>query len=134
MAHLILSVEDDDATFLLLKMAVDQLGDAFELHRAVDGEVALALLNRLCEADARLPSLILLDLNLPKLTGTDVLEAINLNGRLSAVPVVMFTSSVFSSDKTRCLKLGAKEFITKPNNVQDFFRSVQSACALVANA
>jgi CheY-like chemotaxis protein len=128
MAKVVLSVEDDDAAYFLISSAFQDLGSSLELHRVQDGDAALEFLNRKGSyVGAPRPSLILLDMNLPKLTGPEVLARMQSSDGLHDIPVVVFSSSKADTDRARCLALGAKDFITKPHNYQLFKDAIQHA-------
>jgi two-component system response regulator len=124
----VLSVEDDDAAYFLISSAFQDLGSRFELHRVENGDAALEFLNRTgAYSSAPRPSLILLDMNLPRLTGPEVLARLQSSDMLRDIPVVVFSSSKVEADRTRCLALGAKDFITKPGNYELFKHAIQHA-------
>jgi len=128
MRKVVLSVEDDDAAYFLISSAFRDLDPDLELHRVEDGDAALKFLNREgAYADAPRPSLILLDMNLPKLTGPEVLTRMQRSHGLRDIPVVVFSSSKMEADRTTCLTLGAKDFITKPGNYGAFKSAIRHA-------
>src|SRR5579883_1326631 len=128
-AKVILSVEDDDAAFLLMQLGFKDVGGDFRLYRALDGEQALAFLERAGEyRDAPKPDLVLLNLNLPRLRGDEVLTAIKADPALSGISTVVFSSSHLDRDRARCLALGARDFITKPTDLDDFLRVLHQVC------
>ena len=128
--QIVLYVEDDDAAYLLLRLTLEEADAPIELHRAIDGEQALAFLrqNAPFENAAR-ADLILLDLNLPKKGGMEVLADVKADERLNSIPVVVFSSSSRTVDKNRSLELGAKEYLVKPSSFDQFVESVKRACA-----
>jgi CheY-like chemotaxis protein len=77
------------------------------------------------------PDLMLLNLNLPKRTGFEVLEEMKENGLAESIPAVVFSSSSLDADKARCLALGAKSFHTKPCTYDDYMTHVQSFCRML---
>jgi two-component system response regulator len=122
---ILLSVEDSDAEFQLIKMAVEDSGVAVVLLRACDGEEALQFLTRgPGHETAPRPHLILLDVNLPKRNGFDVLAEIRGTEELCSLPVVMFTSSSSANEKRKALALGANDFISKPMALEDLSETV----------
>lgn len=128
MPKVVLSVEDDDAAYFLISSAFHDFGPDVELHRVEDGDAALEFLNRQGPyANAPRPSLILLDMNLPKLTGPEILARMQTSDVLRSIPAVVFSSSKAHADRTRCLALGAKEFITKPSTYEAFKRAIGHA-------
>src|SRR6186713_2911258 len=107
----ILYVEDSDAMVYLLQMALEHNGTDVQLFRVGDGERALAFLYRQdIFHDAPRPDIVILDLNLPKKSGFEVLEEIGRSDALQKLPVVIFSSSSRSADRERALALGAREF------------------------
>ena len=71
-------------------------------------------------AEHFLPALIILDLNIPRITGTALLE----RWKSMDIPVVVFSSSLNDAERERVLALGAREFIQKPTDIEDFTRAV----------
>jgi CheY-like chemotaxis protein len=108
-------IDDDPDHVLIITRAIRELGEDATVHAASDGDEALAWLR---EADP-LPDLILLDINMPGLSGFDVLETVKADDRLKTVPVVMLTSSDASSDVARAYELGASGYISKPSYFHD---------------
>jgi two-component system, chemotaxis family, response regulator Rcp1 len=128
--RVLLYVEDEDAAAFLMEAALREVGIPVEFFRVDNGEQALAFLRQSGTfAKAPPPDLVLLDLNLPKMDGFQVLEAMRKEAALAAIPVTVFTSSAQLSDKTRALALGARDFITKPANLDDFFLTIENACS-----
>jgi len=90
------------------------------LHITTDGEAALSFLHRRGEyAHAPRPDLILLDLNLPKLHGRDVLHQVKQHSALRTIPVMVFTSSAAASDIASSYELGANAYLIKPFQLED---------------
>jgi two-component system, chemotaxis family, response regulator Rcp1 len=126
----LLYVEDEDAAVFLLETALREAGLTVQLYRVSDGEQALAFLGKSGSyAKAPRPDLILLDLNLPRITGLEVLSEIQNNIELRSIGVVVFTSSSLAADRRRSLSLGAREYITKPASFAGFVDAVRTACA-----
>jgi len=73
----------------------------------------------------------MLNLNLPKRTGFELLEEMRKDGLVESIPVVVFSSSSLNSDKARCLALGAKGYFTKPSTFDELIHTVQSVCGLL---
>jgi chemotaxis family two-component system response regulator Rcp1 len=117
----ILLVEDNPGDAQLVRMAfAEALPDA-RVSVAADGEAALA---RLREEGP--PDLLLLDLNLPRLSGHEVLEAIKADAALRRLPVVVLSSSEAEADVTRSYELGASSHIAKPGDVDALFALVET--------
>ncbi len=132
LSKVVLSVEDDDATFSLICYSFQDIGGGIDVRRAVDGEDALEFLHRRGKhKDAPKPRLILLNLNLPKLSGPELLALIRADDGLRDIPAVVFSTSKLDADRARCVAVGATDFITKPNSYRDFVNAVRSACGHV---
>ena len=134
-SKVILSVEDEDSTFLMLKIAFDELKLPVSLYRAIDGEEGLLFLHQQgAYVDAPRPALILLNINLPKRTGVELLAAVKANPALASIPVVMFTSSDLEVERVRCLALGAEAYLVKPMAYDDVLFAVESAFSMASPA
>ena len=124
--HAILLVEDNPADIKITQRALRQSALPVELLVVRDGQEAVDYLLRQGEhagsASWRSPDLILLDLNLPRLNGREVLERIRATPELKAVPVVVLTTSRRQEDVAAMYAAGANTYIEKP---QDFDRFVQ---------
>lgn len=114
--------EDNPADVYLLRMALEDTGEAaVELIVAGDGEEAMDFVWRRGRfADAATPDLIVLDLNLPKSDGGDILRGIRQSETFRHVPVVVLTSSDSPRDRTTAVKLGANWYLTKPSDLEAF--------------
>jgi len=122
----ILLVEDNpgDARLTREAMALSKVRN--NLHHARDGEEAMAFLRRQDPfADAPEPDLILLDLNLPKRDGREVLEEVKKDAKLVHIPIVVLTSSQAEEDIMRSYQLHANCFITKPVDLEQLNKVVQ---------
>src|SRR5688572_1274272 len=108
----ILSVEDDHAAYVLLTLGFNEVGGDFRLYRVEDGAKALEFLRHSGPyGNAPKPDLILLNLNMPLVSGFDVLHAMKNDAALRDIPAVVFSSSALDQDKATCLALGARSFI-----------------------
>jgi CheY-like chemotaxis protein len=125
-AHAILLVEDNPADVKITQRALRDSGLAVDLIVVRDGQEAVEYLMRqgtyAQTDDWRSPDLILLDLNLPRLTGREVLLRIRARPELRTVPVVVLTTSCRPEDVHELYAAGANTYIEKP---QDFARFVQ---------
>jgi chemotaxis family two-component system response regulator Rcp1 len=122
----ILLVEDNpgDAKLALEALKVGRL--RYEAHVVEDGEQAMGFLRREGEyADAPRPDLILLDFNLPKKDGRQVLAEIKEDENLRRIPVVVFTVSKAEEDILRAYDLRANCYITKPFDIEELFKIVR---------
>jgi CheY-like chemotaxis protein len=123
----ILLVEDNPGDVRLTREALQEGKVYNNLHWAKDGVEALEFLNRTGKFEnAARPDIILLDLNLPKKDGREVLAAIKNDVNLRHIPVVILTTSQAEEDVARSYDLHANCFITKPVDLQKFIQVVQS--------
>jgi two-component system, chemotaxis family, response regulator Rcp1 len=123
----ILLVEDNPGDARLTREALSMSKIHNNLHHAKDGEEAIRFLKREgAFREAPRPDLILLDLNLPKRDGREVLEDIKRDPHLMHVPVVILTSSQAEEDILRAYRLHANCFITKPVDLEQFIKVVRS--------
>ena len=123
----ILLVEDSLADIELTLEALDEAKFLNEVQTVRDGADALEYLHRRGEhADAVRPDLIILDLNLPKRSGHEVLADIKEDPDLRRIPVAVLTTSAAEADVVNSYDLGANCFLTKPVDVGQFLRVVQS--------
>jgi CheY-like chemotaxis protein len=114
----ILVAEDDDDDYSLLAQALKDSGAAVAVARVKDGDEAMDyLLGRGAygAAGARLPTLILLDLNMPKRDGRQTLRDIRSEPDLRAIPVVVFTTSTLPDDVMQAYADGANSYVCKPD-------------------
>ena len=98
---------------------------AVEVVVAKDGALALEML----AASEHLPDLVLLDLKLPKIDGSEVLRQLRSNVRTSKLCVVVFTSSSEPADIARCYALGCNSYVIKPVTYEDYIDAVRSIAA-----
>jgi len=123
----ILLVEDNPGDVRLTVEALKEGKVHNKLHVAKDGMEAMAFLHKEGKyADAPHPDLILLDLNLPKKDGREVLEEIKEDPRLKRIPVVILTGSKAGEDILKSYNLHANCYITKPVDLEQFITVVES--------
>jgi len=117
----ILVIEDNAPDVFLLDRALKRQDVRFELVHLLSGAEALTFIRRQgTYADAVIPSLILLDLNLSKYTGEDILREIRGARHLAGVPVCVWSSSRSRRDEALLKDLGVSQFITKPAGLDQF--------------
>ena len=122
----VLLVEDDPGDELLTREVFRENRIGNRLHVARDGEQALDFLYQRGEhANAPRVDLVLLDLNLPKYDGRQVLQQIRDDPGLTHVPVVVLTTSSAEEDVLRSYRLHANAFVTKPVDVNQFIAAVR---------
>lgn len=122
----ILLIEDHEPDVFLVQETLKTSGIACELTQVKDGEEARAYLWRVASADVA-PDLIVLDLNVPKLEGLELLKIIRGRPCLADVPVMVLTSSREPNDQDRAHRQGANVYITKPMGFHEFVRVVGQA-------
>jgi two-component system response regulator len=121
----VLLVDDDPGDVLLVREAFDEHKVGNLLSVVSDGVEAMAYVRRERDyADAARPDLILLDLNLPRKSGIEVLAEIKGDAALSMIPVVVLTTSEAEEDIVRAYKLHANAYITKPVDFAQFSQIV----------
>ena len=122
----VLLVEDDPGDVLLTTEAFEHNKVRNNLHVVNDGEQAMAFLRREDKyAGSPRPDLVLLDLNLPRKDGREVLEEIKADEELRSVPVVVLTTSEADEDILRSYHLHANAYVTKPVDFDQFIRVVR---------
>ena len=122
----VLLVEDDPGDVLLIREAFEDNKVRNRLHVVADGVEALAFLRREGEhAGAPQPDLVLLDLNLPRKDGREVLAEVKGDDALQHIPVVVLTTSKAEEDVLRSYKLHANAYVTKPVDFDRFIDVVR---------
>ena len=123
----VLLVEDSREDIELTLHALQAAKIRNRVHVARDGAEALEFLFRRGEhQNAPTPDLILLDLNLPKVDGREILEEIKRDARLGRIPVIVVTSSQAEEDVARSYRLHANAYVTKPIDPAVFLRAVNA--------
>jgi CheY-like chemotaxis protein len=123
----ILLVEDDPGDAGLTRAALAQARILCKLHHVTDGVEALAFLRKQGGYGAvPTPHLVLLDLNMPRMGGRDVLAAMRADENLHKIPVVVLTTSDIEADIETSYELGANSFITKPVDIDQFIDAIKA--------
>jgi two-component system, chemotaxis family, response regulator Rcp1 len=117
-------VEDNDPDVFLVEEALRSQGIQAQIQRCRDGEEAIRALSQI--GPASLPDVIIIDLNLPKITGLDILKHVRSLKQLDQVPVLILTSSQSKTDRALSLQLGADAYISKPPTLVEFLAGVGS--------
>ena len=122
----VLMVEDSSDDLLMLEAALEQGSAPIDLHVVTDGDAATRFLRREGEfADAARPDLILLDLNLPRKDGREVLLEVKLDPDLRRIPIIVLTTSGAERDIVESYQHGANAYITKPFELDELFSAVR---------
>jgi CheY-like chemotaxis protein len=116
----ILLTEDNPADAGLVRRALEEHGVEGELVVIADGETAIAFIQAIDANAAPCPDLAIVDLNLPKKPGREVLERMRQSERCGHIPVVILSSSDAARDKADAARFGASRYIRKPSKLDDF--------------
>ena len=122
----IVMIEDDEGHARLIEKNIRRAGISNEIKHFADGTTALEYLFNAPEGPSHNgPCMVLLDLNLPDMSGTSILEKIKSNDKLHRTPVVVLTTTDDKSEIQRCYDLGANVYITKPVNYEGFANAIR---------
>lgn len=123
----ILMVDDNPADIDLISEVLAQSEPHSHVNAVKDGAEAISFLrHRGKYVEAPVPDLVVLDLNLPRKDGRDVLAEVKSDPKLAKIPVLVFTTSQASTDVTHSYELGANCYLRKPGNLPEFVAMVQS--------
>lgn len=120
----ILFVDDDEEDHLIMLEYFKECGKETHVTFIKNGQEALQYLEQI-PTDNLLPKLIVLDLNMPILNGTQTLLQIKRDKRYKEIPVMIFSTSENENEKRKCLSLGADEYLVKPTTYLDGLRMVK---------
>jgi CheY-like chemotaxis protein len=122
----ILLVEDDPGDVLMTREAFEDNKVANTLHVVSDGAEAMDFLRKEgAHSEAPTPDLVLLDLNLPRMDGREVLAAVKADDELRQIPIVVLTTSEAEEDVLRSYALHANAYVTKPVDFERFIEVVR---------
>jgi CheY-like chemotaxis protein len=119
-AAVVLLVEDSPPDVYLFRAALNQHGITPQLLLAQDGDEAILLLDKIDRSQIACPDGIVLDLNLPKKTGFDVLRRVRLSPKCGHKPIVMLSSSDTARDRDTAARLGVTSYLRKPADLEEF--------------
>lgn len=122
---IVLLVEDSEADVLLTTEAFEDAKIIVEFVIAKDGAAALTVLDEAARGERPIPELMLLDLNLPKVDGLDVLNHVKSNPVLRRIPVIVMSSSRSPADQMGAYERQANSFISKPLDPAEFLEKVR---------
>jgi CheY-like chemotaxis protein len=123
----ILLIEDDTDDIELLKDAFEQNDVNCSIDVVMEGDKAIPFLENI----ASLPDVIVMDFNLPKLHGREILSQIRASKNFSTIPLMVLTTSASQDDIRYAFSMGANKFITKPNTMEGFNSTVEAIVSLV---
>jgi len=122
---MVVMIDDNPQDADLIEMAFAHNARPIRFHHALDGLQGIKLLTELLNAVGDdLPRLIIIDVNMPRIRGPEVLAFIKNNARLRNVPVVMLSSSDAPKERELCLSLGASRYLVKPLHLEDIYLNV----------
>ncbi len=116
----ILLIEDDADDIELLEEALKENNIQYTLDVVMEGDKVIPYLDN----PGKLPQVIVLDFNLPKLHGREILNILKSSLHFKHVPIIVLTTSAAKEDSDFALKMGAAHFITKPTSMKDFSHTV----------
>ena len=123
----VLMIEDDLGEIELTRESLKFSKVAIDLHCVQNGEQALIYLRRQSPVGTKSrPDLVLLDLNLPRKNGRDVLKEMRSDPHLRSIPVIILTTSSLTEDILKMYELGANCYITKPIGLEQYSKVIQS--------
>lgn len=122
--HRILMIDDNPGDIELVRIACEMAGLKVVIESVSDGIEAMRSLSTAAR-DGNLPAMVLLDLNMPRANGFEVLDFMCVRHLVDQVPVVVLSTSRQSEDRKRCLALGAKAMYSKPESILDLNRLVE---------
>lgn len=121
----ILLVEDNLIEIMKLKRTISLLDLDHILQEANNGEEALGIL----ENTSNLPDIVLLDLNMPKISGIEFLKIIKQNDDLKHIPIIILTTSSNQKDLLECYKIGMSGYVLKPLKYEDYVKKMETVLA-----
>lgn len=117
----LLLIDDDEDDHEFFMEAVKEIDSSIACTCLFDGEIAI---KNLKETEAGFPDLIILDTNLPKLNGRQILAEIKRDPKLKKIPVIMYSTFFSDRDNDELAKLGAVHYLAKPSKFEDFRNSL----------
>jgi CheY-like chemotaxis protein len=122
---LVLVIDDNPADFLIIRRAIKNVDPHSTFVHIVNGEEAIDILIRMDTGEITKPKCIILDINMPKVDGFDVLRHLKKSNSLKNVPVIMCSSSSNKQDIGTAMELGAVSYVTKAFALKDYVKTVQ---------
>src|SRR5437868_4841091 len=127
-SFVVVLAEDDDGHAALVQRNLRRCGIANELVRVCDGQAALDYIRRRGPYAERVPDgplLLLLDINMPRVDGVEVLRQVRADPALAKLPIIMLTTTDDPREVERCYQLGCSVYVTKPVEYDKFVEAVQ---------
>lgn len=120
----ILLADDDKEDQLILSDAFQQIGITDAVHFEDNGEGALQHLEQ-SFLENTLPQLIILDLNMPRMNGTQTLRILKEDTRFNHIPIIIYSTSLNNIERDECIRLGAHSYIIKPLTFSEYIKSAE---------
>lgn len=121
--RLILLAEDDIDDQELLENAIEEIDPSWRLVCIPNGRKFVKYLDTM--EDGEIPALMILDYNIPELTGVEVVKELNDQGRFIDIPKIIWSTSTSPVFKAKSIELGVKDYITKPNDLASFLTTAR---------
>jgi chemotaxis family two-component system response regulator Rcp1 len=116
----ITTIEDNPADVQLLRMALNNAAFAYELTVITDGAAALTLFREMDPAASTMPDVVVLDLNLPKYDGLEILEVVRSNPSFGDIPIAVLSSSSSPREQARIQNFSRVKYMTKPSDLGQY--------------
>ncbi|ACU57825.1 response regulator [Chitinophaga pinensis] len=127
--RLILLAEDDIDDQELLENAIEEIDPTWQLVCIPNGRKFVKYLDTMGESN--MPALMILDYNIPELTGVEVVKELNDQGRFMDIPKIIWSTSTSPVFKAKSIELGVKDYITKPNDLASFLTTARYMLSFV---
>jgi DNA-binding response OmpR family regulator len=121
--RLILLAEDDIDDQELLENAIEEIDPTWRMVCIPNGRKFVKYLDNMDEGE--IPALMILDYNIPELTGVEVVKELNEQGRFVDIPKIIWSTSTSPVFKAKSIELGVKDYITKPNDLASFLTTAR---------
>lgn len=118
-------IEDDEGHASLMKRNFNRSGIAYSLHHMLEGREALSYVEGLSSEDIS-NLVVILDLNLPTISGVEVLESLKSNAKTAKIPVFILSTTSNKDEVTKCYSLGCNIFLTKPVEYREFSEAISN--------
>jgi CheY-like chemotaxis protein len=126
----ILVVDDDQEDHMIILNFFEEAGRRADVRFLENGQQAIDFLESVKD-DRHLPGLIVLDLNMPIMNGTQTLLYLKKVNRLRHIPVVIFSTSENENERRKCLSIGAIDYLVKPSNYDDGMKMIEKFSSFV---
>lgn len=124
----VLAVDDDPEDLEIIEEALQSISPGIIFHKLSRGRDILPFLEKL--PNFQLPNLIVLDYNIPELTGAEIISLLDENTRYRTIPKVIMSTSNAASHVEACIAAGARQYFVKPSSFKDFNRIVKQMLSI----